>query len=604
MLLVALLFTFIVHSLWECCLIALLSWLVLRCFRRSDAETRCITWTVAFIACIALPIATSAVTVGSPSAPAVAVRDQSRSRVAPATDLKQSSTVLSATSSGVRAWTRPHMEVPTAIEWGAVAVWALIVCWMMARLAFALVALERLKRNALPLPIEHRDGLAQWHARAPTFRDVRLCVCPQIEVPIALGLGDSVILLPSHLIEALSPEELDDVILHELAHLQRGDDWINAVQRVIGTLLFFHPVVRWLGARLDVEREVACDRLVVAHARNVGRYARCLTKIAEVTAWPHAPLAAPGVFTTRKTISVRIERLLKPSALERVHVSYRALALTAIAVAGLFIVSTILAPTIVPASAHQRTTYTRLARSSVHSSGRPSPVKHITLQRQERTQVSRSGRSILSAAVSMAPTNEPARSRVGQRSRPAPSAEPAAPARPIQARAVSVSKTVPSTPDVAPSDNATAHLNLLDALQVYGYHGFSTDDLVNLANHGVTAALLSSLHRYGLHDLASGDLISLTDHGVSASYLDGLSASGFKGLSAPTLVTLRDHGVDGSYVAGLHDRGLAVTPEQAASLMDQGVSLTYVDSVQRAWGRSRVTVDQLTRLRESGVDTQ
>ena len=98
--------------------------------------------------------------------------------------------------------------------------------------------------------------------------------------------------------------------MHELAHLLRHDDWTNGLQRVITSLLFFNPAVWFIARQMDVEREVACDDYVLELTGAVRTYAFCLTKMAEITSWPHQPLAAPGVFTTRKNISIRIERLV------------------------------------------------------------------------------------------------------------------------------------------------------------------------------------------------------------------------------------------------------------------------------------------------------
>jgi uncharacterized protein YjbI with pentapeptide repeats len=136
-----------------------------------------------------------------------------------------------------------------------------------------------------------------------------------------VGLFDAMILLPAHLLESFSPREIDQIALHELAHLQRADDWSNGLQRLAVALLFFNPAVRWIAQRLDLERELACDDRVVALTRDVRPYAKCLAKMAEVTAWPHHALAAPGVFVTRKSISVRIEQLLRRRSMENGPVS-------------------------------------------------------------------------------------------------------------------------------------------------------------------------------------------------------------------------------------------------------------------------------------------
>ncbi|MBV9234106.1 MAG: pentapeptide repeat-containing protein, partial [Candidatus Eremiobacteraeota bacterium] len=124
------------------------------------------------------------------------------------------------------------------------------------------------------------------------------------------GLFDSMILVPHSLLEGLSESEIDQICLHELAHLRRGDDWSNGMQRVLIALLAWNPAAQFIGQQLDLEREVACDDWVLSLGGSVRPYARCLTKMAERAAWPRYPVPAPGVFATRKHISLRIERLL------------------------------------------------------------------------------------------------------------------------------------------------------------------------------------------------------------------------------------------------------------------------------------------------------
>ncbi len=170
--------------------------------------------------------------------------------------------------------------------------------------------LEQLKRDALPLPVEYRDAMPQWMRANKGARDVRLCVSDDTDVPVAVGLFDAMILVPHTLLDRLSQDEVDQICLHELAHLRRADDWSNGLQRLLIALLGWNPAAQFIGQQLDLEREVACDDWVLSFVGMVRPYALCLTKMAERASWPRHPIPAPGVFATRKHISLRIERLL------------------------------------------------------------------------------------------------------------------------------------------------------------------------------------------------------------------------------------------------------------------------------------------------------
>ena len=122
-----------------------------------------------------------------------------------------------------------------------------------------------------------------------------------VRVPLTAGLGAPAVLFPRELLGHLDESEARAIWFHELAHVRRLDDWSKLGQRVIEALLFFHPVVRWLGRRLDLEREIACDDWVVGRTGSARSYAACLTKIAEHAAAPGHALA-PAMAANKKQI--------------------------------------------------------------------------------------------------------------------------------------------------------------------------------------------------------------------------------------------------------------------------------------------------------------
>jgi hypothetical protein len=71
------------------------------------------------------------------------------------------------------------------------------------------------------------------------------------------------------------------ILLHEFAHLQRRDDWTNLAQKLLRTLFFFHPAVWWIEKQLCLERELACDDVVLAKTHNPRGYAECLVSLIE-----------------------------------------------------------------------------------------------------------------------------------------------------------------------------------------------------------------------------------------------------------------------------------------------------------------------------------
>ena len=86
----------------------------------------------------------------------------------------------------------------------------------------------------------------------------------QIAVPLAAGILRPVVLLPVSISTGLAPAQLEALLIHELAHIRRGDLFVNLLQRLIETVLFFHPAVWWLSRHVSREREDCCDDIVLA----------------------------------------------------------------------------------------------------------------------------------------------------------------------------------------------------------------------------------------------------------------------------------------------------------------------------------------------------
>jgi uncharacterized protein YjbI with pentapeptide repeats/beta-lactamase regulating signal transducer with metallopeptidase domain len=375
------------NSLWEGALLAIAVWALLNYLPNINATTRYAAWCVALIAALVVPVVTAipqvsvqaapayhhaaapppaTVTRNTAAAAAVKLPTNAFSKTGPAVSASQPAAIAPSFPSRLR------FALPQALALGIFAVWIAASLFLLMRLAFNLFKLEALKRDALPLALDYREQLARWTRAEKGGRDIRLCVSEHIEVPVAVGLFDSMVLIPKHLLDTLSEKEIDQITLHELAHLRRADDWTNGLQRVIQAIFFFNPAVLFMAQQLDLEREVACDDWVLHQTGDVRPYATCLTRMAEVTAWPHRPLAAPGVFITRRGLSVRVERLLRAGRNVRTSVSFG----PAGAVAAALIVTFFLAQNIAPSFAFTLSAGTLAAHAAQRTQANaPAPGK-------------------------------------------------------------------------------------------------------------------------------------------------------------------------------------------------------------------------------------
>ncbi|HEY1977318.1 MAG TPA: pentapeptide repeat-containing protein [Candidatus Baltobacteraceae bacterium] len=321
----------VLNALWEGPLLVVAVWLLVRTWPQINASTRYAIWCTTLAAVVIVPIATTLpfFTLTTPSTPSTATASTATTSSSPKTTakalrvgrapkvthalttrLEPASTPAQSTAQLAALPPRFRVTFPLPLAIGVFALWAVLALVALVRLAIGLVRLEQLKRDALPLPLEYRDAMDRWARANKGSREVRLCVSDETDVPVAVGLFDAMILIPRSLLELLSATEVDQISLHELAHLRRGDDWTNGFQRIALALLAWNPAALFVSQQLDLEREVACDDWVLSLTGTVRPYAMCLTKMAETSAWPRQPIPAPGVFATRKHISLRIERLL------------------------------------------------------------------------------------------------------------------------------------------------------------------------------------------------------------------------------------------------------------------------------------------------------
>jgi len=108
---------------------------------------------------------------------------------------------------------------------------------------------------------------------------VRVLSTAMAEVPTTLGWLRPVVLLPVSALTALTPEQIELLIAHELAHVRRHDYLVNLIQTAVETVLFYHPAVWWVSGRIRTERESCCDDLAVAACGNVERYVEALAAL-------------------------------------------------------------------------------------------------------------------------------------------------------------------------------------------------------------------------------------------------------------------------------------------------------------------------------------
>lgn len=246
----------ILNVLPEGLLIALFAWGLLRILRGQNSGTRFAVWFLTLLAIAALPL------LGA---------------------MGNGHMIFGAGMASGPAWGSMHPAINLPARWALFIflIWALGACLAMAGLASGLWRLGRLRRTCTQIDAADFDPALRKTVEAIGASGVSVAGSECVRVPAAIGFWKPMIILPAWTLREMAAEDLNVILLHELAHLRRGDDWTNLIQKSVRALFFFHPAVWWIENRLSVEREMACDDAVLAETSNPRGYASCLVSLLE-----------------------------------------------------------------------------------------------------------------------------------------------------------------------------------------------------------------------------------------------------------------------------------------------------------------------------------
>lgn len=292
----------LVNTLPEGLLIAVCAWMLLRLVGRANSGTgsgtnsgtRFAVWLVALGGVMALPVFRG-------------FGGSSRSLFGPA-----------------------HTEFTVPATWAVMflILWAVVAMVALARVSVGIWQVRQLRRSCRDIAAADLDPSLQ-EVLAGMRRPVRLLVSEEVRVPAAIGFLKPAIILPEWTLRELSDAELRPILIHELTHLRRHDDWTNLLQKAARAVFFFHPAVWWIDARLSLERELACDDAVLAATGNPRAYAGCLIDLLERGCARRGWAMAQAAVARARDASVRIARILEAQGPATTRVGRAALAMTA-----------------------------------------------------------------------------------------------------------------------------------------------------------------------------------------------------------------------------------------------------------------------------------
>ncbi len=458
-------------------------------------------------------------------------------------------------------------------------VWLLGVACLSARTIGGWRLIQRLRRSALAdAPEAVHASFTRLCKRLGITRPVRLRISAHLQGPLAMGIVRSLVILPASALMALSPEQLEAVLAHELAHVRRADYFWNLVQTMVETLFFFHPAVWWLGRRLRQQRELCCDDVAVESCADPLLYATALLRLEERRRQRLKLAMALDGHGPWSGLRERIARILGETAGEQRPRDLVPIPLAATCAVFLLILlpapqifaglrKTLQAPAVsVPAaSTAAPATISLPAPAASHAVSQSPPTSRNTPVAPKATLVAvaaeAAGERAEYAAVGVASEGE----------------------------------QQPATPD------ASAHkTDYIDRMHTAGYD-VDIDKYVAMKVQGITPEYAQEMAKAGFGKPSADELIAMKVQGITPEYVSELHAAGIQPSNIGELISYRIFQVTPQFLAGMKAAGFdAIPPGKLIALRVQGVTPEYARTVKQQYPNA--TIDELIQLRIFHID--
>jgi beta-lactamase regulating signal transducer with metallopeptidase domain len=553
-----------IHDVWSAALAALLSgllpalavaaaaWLLLKLTPRTNASTRHAVWWLVLALAVMLPAGFAVHDAGGRRQLAAAVNAASWAPTwNPSAGARAVAVLYPRRALPPAAVTRSSRVGALRVRAGG---WAggLLILWMaiflvqLGRLGGSFVRLRGVKRRARQAWPELEARFASWTAACGIRRPVRLLVSDEVATPMAAGFLRPAVILPGRLPAEFGPTDLDHVLLHELSHLGRRDDWSNLLARVAQAAFWFNPAALWALRRIEREREMACDEWVVEATGTPRPYAASLARLFEFCMARRKEALAAGMAGHASHLGERIEVLVRRKGACSRRVS-------ALRVAGC--------------------TAALLLLTAV---------------------AARTPRWVVLA-------QDPARPASASRA----SAVPAPPARTADphsflAAVVAAGYGDLSVDEIIQLRNSGVSGAYLLGVSRAGWGHLKTREIIDLLSSGVSPDFLRAVGEAAIPGATLHGVIALNQSGVTAAYILEVQAAGMGAFSTERIIELHNSGVRPALLAALRDAGF--THLDAREIIDaQNNGLGPKDLREARQYGSSLTLKQILRLKQAGV---
>ncbi len=215
-------------------------------------------------------------------------------------------------------WSR-YLGIPgREVEWDDIEIPSYVAVWLLGVVIFSLYVgrmvfrfRRQLEGHCLPASPEVQSAFDECRRRMHVSRRVELWETEAVKSPALYGLFRLQLLLPKGLAATFSEAELRHIFLHELAHVKRGDMWLNWLVTSLQIFHWFNPVIWYAFARLRADRELACDELALIHSGETEgqNYGQTILKLLENLNQVKPMPGLVGIVEDRKQMAQRLKTI-------------------------------------------------------------------------------------------------------------------------------------------------------------------------------------------------------------------------------------------------------------------------------------------------------
>lgn len=243
----------------------------------------------------------------------------------------------------------------------AVAIYLAGLCLMILRFGTGIAHNRRMRNKGITkITNNWQQWLQETKEQLHINRAVQLCYSVYAHVPMTIGTLKPVILLPFAMANSMSTEQVEAILLHELAHIRRNDYLLNILQALAETLLFFNPFIWLVSSAIRKEREHCCDDLVLSCSAGPLPYARALAALEARRREANAlALAATG---NKNRLFNRIKRIME---MKKQKNNYARAIIASLVIAAIVVSFAWLSPSF--AQSHKAKAKTSTKRNSTHT---------------------------------------------------------------------------------------------------------------------------------------------------------------------------------------------------------------------------------------------